>query len=273
MNKFLLAFFIAVGLVSTANAWTQSAPLDPSYCIQTHAPWGAPQAQRPDSNYICRRGYFLQHDNIAKIPVWVSWMVNPNTVNGCWPRTNAFVADQSLPPNKRSTPQDYAGSGYDQGHLANDAHQTWDQQTGFESFLMSNMSPQLPGFNRGIWKLLESATGAWVFSRQTQVIVFAGHVYDPNTSRKIGRNQVVVPDALYKIVVDTRTGEALAFYFPHQENLGNDLTRFQVTVADIERVSGIVFPMPPNTNKAQRYSIWPIDFKSVADAKRALCRR
>ena len=273
MKKFLLAAGLLLAASTTGFAWNQTAPLDPNYCVQTHAPWGAPQAQKPDATYLCRRGYFLLHDNQAKIPVWVSWMVNPGTVNGCWPRTNAFVTDQSLQQGKRSAPSDYAGSGYDQGHLANDAHQSWDQQVEYESFLMSNMSPQLPGLNRGIWKLLETATGAWVYSRQTQVIVFAGNIYNTATDKKIGANQVVVPGGgLFKIVVDTRTGEVLAFIFPHKEGLGNDLSLFQVTVADVERTTGIVFPMPPNVNKAAKYPMWPVDFKSVADAKKAACR-
>lgn len=271
MKKLIIALAFAL-ISSSALAWNQTAPLDNAYCVQTHAPWGAPQVQKPDATYICRRGYFLLHDNQAKIPTWVSWMVNPGTVNGCWPRTNAFVTDQSLPAGKRAAPSDYAGSGYDQGHLANDAHQSWDQQVEYESFLMSNMSPQLPGLNRGIWKLLETATGAWVYTRQTKLIVFAGNIYDVASAKKIGANQVVVPSALFKIVVDTYTNEVLAFYFPHQENQGNDLTRVQVTVADIERATGIVFPLPPGVNKAAKYTMWPVDFKSVADAKRAACK-
>ena len=64
------------------------------------------------------------------------------------------------------------------------------------------MSPQLPGLNRGIWKLLESATGAWTYSRQHTLIVYAGNIYDVAKDKKIGAGQVVVPDYLYKIVID-----------------------------------------------------------------------
>ena len=273
MKKFLLAAVFSI-VAGPALAWTQTAPLDPTYCVQTHAPWGAPQVSKADATVMCRRGYFVMHDNQAKIPVWVTWMVNPATVNGCWPRTNAFVTDQSLAAGKRSAPTDYAGSGYDQGHLANDAHQSWDQQVEYESFLMSNMSPQLPGLNRGIWKLLETATGAWTFSRKHTMIVYAGNVYNTATDKKIGANQVVVPGGgLYKIVIDQNTSEALAFLFPHKENQGNDLSVVQVTVADVEKATGITFNLPPNASKTTKIPLWPIDFKSVADAKKAVCKR
>ena len=272
MKKLLIAFGFLAATTTAVLAWTQTAPVDPSYCVTNHAPWGAPQVSKPDATVICRRGYFLLHDNQAKIPAWVTWSVSPATVNGCVPRSNAFVTDQSLPKGKGSSPSDYAASGYDQGHLANDAHQSWDQQVEYESFLMSNMSPQLPGLNRGIWKLLESATGAWTYSRQHTLIVYAGNIYDVAKDKKIGAGQVVVPDYLYKIVIDKNTGETLAFLFPHKENQGNDLTVVQVTVADIERASGIVFHLPPNVNKAVKIPLWPVDFKSVADNKKAVCK-
>ena len=272
MRKFLLASVFSIFATTASFAWTQTASVDPSYCVTNHAPWGAPQVTLPDASIICRRGYFLLHDNLAKIPTWVTWQVSPSTVNGCVPRSNAFVADATLPANKRSAPSDYAGNGYDQGHLANDAHQSWDQQVEYESFLMSNMSPQLPGLNRGIWKLLESATGAWTFSRQHTLIIYAGNIYDVARNKKIGANQVVVPDFLYKIVIDKDTGETLAFLFPHKENQGNDLTVVQVTVDDIEHASGITFHLPPNANKTVKSPLWAIDFKSVAADKKAKCK-
>lgn len=269
MVRFILSVLAFLSLSSLATAQQQVAPLDINQC-QVHSPWGLPQVAKSDANLICRRGYLLLHDNQAKIPTWVSWMVNPNTVNGCTARVDAFQPDLSLAPNKRAVPADYTNSGYDKGHLANTVHQSSDPQLAFESFYMSNMSPQLPGMNRGLWKLLETATGAWVYSRQTQVIVYAGNIYDVNNSKKIGKNQVVVPAALFKIIVDQRTGDHLAFLFPHQENLGNDLSRVQTTIAEIERYTGIVFPIP--VNKTAKNPLWPVDFKAVADAKRKVCR-
>ena len=60
---------ITIGMLlfaSTAFAWTQTGPLDPSYCVTNHAPWGMPQVAKQDSTLLCRRGYFLLHDNQAK---------------------------------------------------------------------------------------------------------------------------------------------------------------------------------------------------------------
>ena len=270
MKQVLLSIILLLSTVS-AHAWPQRANVAPQYCA-AHVPFGTPQVKKADATLICRQGYFLLHDNQAKIPAWVAWQILPQNINGCIPRSNAFVTDQSLPRGKSATPDDYAGTGYDKGHLANDAHQSWDQQVEYESFLMTNMSPQLPGLNRGIWKLLETATGAWGFARQHELIVYAGNVYDVTKDKKIGPSQVNVPYGLFKIVIDKQTGDTLAFLFPHKENQGNDLTVVQTTVQAVEAATGIVFAIPKGHNKAAKEPIWPIDFKSVAVNKRQLCK-
>lgn len=269
MKKLLSAIlFAACALGAHAD---QRPPFPVDQC-HVFTPYGAITSNHPlDATLICRQGYFTLHDNVAKIPVWTIWGVSPKHVNGCVPRSNRFAADASLPADKRSTPQDYAGSGYDQGHIANDSHQSWDPQVELESFLMSNMTPQLPGLNRGIWKLLETSTGAWTFSTQHTMLVYAGPIYNVATDRKIGKNSVDVPGAFYKIVIDMQTGATLAFIFPQAENQGNDLTRVQTTVAAVEQATGLRFGIPAGHNKAAKETIFPTDFKSVAQDKKKLC--
>jgi endonuclease G, mitochondrial len=269
MKKIMLSLF-ALFVATAAHAADQRAPLPAAQCAQ-HVPYGQPVVTKPDAALICRQGYFLYHDNAAKIPAWVAWNITPEHVNGCVARTDAFATDASLPAGKSATPADYAASGYDKGHLANDAHQSWDLQVEKESFLMTNMSPQLPGLNRGIWKLLETATGAWTFSRQHTLIIYAGNIYDVTKDKKIGAG-VDVPSYLYKIVIDKNTNEVLAFLFPHKEAQGNDLSVVQVTVADIEKASGITFPLPAGASKTTKAALWPVDFKAVADNKKAVCK-
>jgi endonuclease G, mitochondrial len=72
---------------------------------------------KPVTN-ICRRAYFVAYDAAAKIPNYVTYTLTPPNALGCWPRTNAFVADQSVKGGAR--PDDYAGTGYDKGHAVPD---------------------------------------------------------------------------------------------------------------------------------------------------------
>lgn len=266
---------VAVMMIDTSEKGKAQVPppVGANTCQTTFTPYGQPESKIADGTYICRRGYYLLHDNQAKEPHWVAWIVSTQTVNGCVARSNSFATDMSLPEGKRSTPKDYAGSGYDQGHLANDSHQSWDPQVERESFLMSNMSPQLPSVNRGAWKLLETATGTWVVTTGHTMNVYAGNIYS-SSSKTIGPNKVVVPDLLWKIVIDETTHDTLAFLFKNDGTpLGKDLTKLQVTVSDIEKISGNVFHLPPGVNKTSKSTMWPLDFKAQTDAKKTACSR
>lgn len=268
MKKLLLTLLLAATM--PAFAWTQRQPYAPQACA-VDAPWGFPQLHRQaDTTPICRQGYFVLHDNQAKIPVYVAWHLLPQHVNGCVPRSNAFAADQSLPPGKRSEPHDYAGSGYDQGHLANDSHQSWDPQVELESFLMSNMSPQWPSINRGSWKLLETTTGAWSFELNKPLIIYAGNIYGAQ-DKTIGANHVVVPHNLWKVVIDQTTGQYAAWIFPNTGNPGNDLTKLRIPLAQLQQLTGLTLPVPPNGRELAPAEMWPVDYGALTKAKRQAC--
>jgi len=266
MKKILVALFTLMSFNYVLAADQQ--PPKPVASCAAQIPYGQPStvAGHP---VICRTAYILEHDPVAKIPNWVAWTLTPDHAIGCIARTDAFAADQSLPAAARSTPQDYAASGYDQGHLANDADMSWDAQVEHESFLMSNMSPQLPNVNRGTWKSLESASRAWVYSTKHPFTEYAGNIYSAS-SKTIGADKVVVPDSLFKIVIDDTTKKSYAFLFPNQVGIDADFSKFQVTVADIEKATGSTFPVPDA--KTVKNPILPIDLATLAADKKKQCK-
>lgn len=267
MKHFLLSLFILL-VPSYALAQNQEPPMPLDTC-KVQVPFGVPEPQRPNTQYVCRKGYLALHDNQAKIPVWVSYVLTAERTLGCFPRQDAFAPDYSIPRGQRAELADYARSGFDIGHVANNADMSWNPIVQRESFILSNMYPQLPGLNRGIWKLLETNTRSWAWSRNTQLTILTGAVYGAD-SRVIGPNRVVVPNAFWKIVVDNRTSENLAFFFPHQEGLGNDLRKFQVNVAYIEQTSGMTLPVPGNKQVVN--TIWPSAASQMAAAKKTACK-
>jgi endonuclease G len=154
-----------------------------------------------------------------------------------------------------------------------DADLSWSKLSEQESFLMSNMSPQTPNLNRGPWKNLEVATRAWAWSRKSSLAVYSGNIYSMTPSKVIGKNGITVPDRLFKIIIDSTTGEILAFIFPQEVKIDDDFRRFQTSVADVEAQSGTVFPVPPGTDKrVVAKSVWQLDTGAQAEAKRAACK-
>lgn len=73
-------------------------------------------------------------------------------------RLNNFRAETRVPPRFRPGLGAYEKSGFDRGHLVSSANQIKGLPIhNSETFLLSNMSPQVPEFNRGIWNKLEKA--------------------------------------------------------------------------------------------------------------------
>jgi DNA/RNA endonuclease G (NUC1) len=267
MKKLLFVLLLAVS--SLASAWEQRAPLPPQACA-VHSPYGFAATQRT-AIPICREAYLVAYDAPVKIPVYVAYTLLPQNALGCFPRTNAFVADQSL-GGTGARPDDYAGTGYDKGHAAPDGDLSWTQQVEYESFLMTNMYPQHGSLNRGIWKLLETSVRGWAVQTNQSYTIFVGAFYgggDPT----IG-NGVIVPHGYYKIVINNQTNQIAGWAFPHTKpyvNLGNDLTVFRKPVADIMKQAGVQYKFPAGAIEIQPGQEWPVNYGALTNAKRAKC--
>jgi endonuclease G len=264
MKKLLLALLF---VSSFAHAWTQRPPQNPQTC-KVHAPYGFPQTNGIQP--ICRQAYLVGYDAAAKLPKYVTYQLLPQNAIGCVARTNAFAADQSIANGAK--PEDYAGTGYDKGHMAPDGDLSWDTQVEFESFLMTNMSPQAGSLNRGIWKLLETSVRGWAVQLNQPYTVYVGSLYNAQ-DKKIG-NGVVVPHSFYKIVINNTTGQAAGWMFPHiapYPNLGNDLNAFRAPIMTIESAAGVKFSYPAKVQELPKGQMWPVDFGALTNAKRAKC--
>jgi endonuclease G len=260
---------VLLALVSTqVFAWEQRAPLPVQAC-QIHSPYGFAQTQRT-AVPICREAYLVAYDAPVKIPVYVAYTLLPQNALGCWPRTNAFVADKSVPNGAR--PDDYAGTGYDKGHAAPDGDLSWSEIVEYESFLMTNMYPQHGSLNRGIWKLLETSIRGWAVQTNQSYTIFVGAFYgagDPTVG-----NGVIIPHGYYKIVINNQTKQIAGWVFPHTKpyvNLGNDLTKFRLPVAQIQQQAGVQYKFPPGAIEIQPGQEWPVDYGALTNAKRAKC--
>ena len=268
MKRIITLLLATVSL--SAFAWDQRPPLPVEQC-KVHSPYGFAQTQRP-AQPICREGYLVAYDAPVKIPAYVAYTLKPENALGCFPRTNAFVADQSL-NGTGARPDDYVGTGYDKGHAAPDGDLSYTQQVEYESFLMTNMYPQHGSLNRGIWKLLETSIRGWAVQRNQPFTIYVGAFYG-NSTDFIGAGKVIVPHGYYKIVINQATGEVAGWVFPHNKpygNLGTDLTKFRHPIAQIQLISGVKYAFPANAKEVQPGQEWAVNFGDLTKAKRAKC--
>ena len=269
MHKILLGMLLV--LSTSVFAWDQRAPLPVQQC-QGHSPYGFANTQRPVTA-ICREGYLVAYDAPVKIPAYVAYTLKPAEALGCFPRTNAFVADASL-GGTGARPDDYAGTGYDKGHAAPDGDLSYNQMVEYESFLMTNMYPQHGSLNRGIWKLLETSVRGWAVQTNQSYTIYVGAMYGAGDEFIGAKKDIIVPHAYYKIVINNATGEVAGWRFPHTKpyvNLGNDLTKFRAMISAIQSEAGVQFQYPANAREITPGTEWAVNFGALTNAKRAKC--
>ena len=155
-----------------------------------------------------RKGYSLCFNAATKNPIWTYEKLSKGSVSGRSKRSNNFQQDPDIPSHLGSTPSDYRHSKLDRGHLVPAGDFKNDQQAMNETFLMSNISPQTPSFNRGVWRSLEERIRK-IVDRSLSVSVATGPLFLPVNNivsyRVIGEGAVAVPTHFFKVVLIKET--------------------------------------------------------------------
>ena len=133
------------------------------------------------------------------------------------------------------------GSGYDRGHMAPAADFKWSAEAMSDTFYLSNMCPQEPSFNRGIWADLEAVVRTMAYDNG-EVHVVTGPVLTDGPYETIGKNEVAIPKQFYKVVLDYTDPDIKAIGFV-LSNEGSDkaLQSYAMSVDEVEEITGIDF--------------------------------
>ena len=196
----------------------------------------------------CLKGFALSYNKRTKTPDWVIERLTPASFRGTATRSkSAFAADTVIAENDRATLSDYdaawAGQHFDRGHQAPAADDKFAQDALNETFLLSNMAPQVGiGFNRHAWSYLEKAIRGWVMcGGRNELYVMTGPIYSQDRTKVLGANKIAIPDAFYKVVYDPTHGRAIGFVLENKRHKGRDLSPYRKSISEIEELTGIDF--------------------------------
>lgn len=194
---------------------------------------------KPGEYVITHTAYSLSYNEPNEQANWVAYELTSEETNSTVERTDKFIIDSQVKTGTAND-KDYAGSGYDRGHLAPAGDMGWSTTAMAESFYYSNMSPQDPGFNRGVWKRTEELVRTWATAYQSVYIV-TGPVLTSGF-QTIGYNKVAVAKYFYKVILDYNEPgiKGIGFIIP---NTGSkeSLLSFVVTIDSVEKITGIDF--------------------------------
>lgn len=178
---------------------------------------------------------------------WVAYKLTAYMIRGETERKNDFRSDPLIQTGS-ALPDDYKNSGYDRGHLCPAGDRKWSEEAMSETFFMSNMSPQKPSFNRGIWKKLEEKVRAWADENE-EIFVVTGGVLEKNLLVIGSVNKISAPKYFYKVILDAKESDlkAIAFVLPNEKS-GLPLENYTVTIDSVEKMTGIdFFPLLPDS--------------------------
>ena len=223
-------------LVLTVTLTLGSAPLFAAgFTCGDHVRFGTPS----ESDWkLCRVGYAAGYNYDHKVSEWVSYRMTAQSAQGKVKRKDAFAEDKEIPVAYRATLSDYRGSGYDRGHQAPAADMAASDITMKQSFLLTNMTPQLPALNQKAWRILEEKTRQWAIARK-DVQVITGPIFT-GSEESIGQG-VTIPSAYYRIVMDPSRLQAIAFIMPQEDIPTSQIPNYRVSVREIEEQTQLDF--------------------------------
>lgn len=188
-------------------------------------------------NVVCHYSGFTSYFNPeTHIPNCVAYEIIESETTGDEPRKKSFEADHTIDGCAESS--DYRNSGYDRGHMAPAADMKWSKVAMDESFLMTNICPQVKSLNSGIWHRLEQRVREWA-ARDSSIIVVCGPIFTPGKPvEHIGEIGVAVPHRFFKALYAPGRNIGIAFIFDNDKVKG-ELRKYAVTIDSVERETGL----------------------------------
>lgn len=202
-------------------------------------------------NYLMVKPQFvMSYNSKTKTANWVSWQLNKSWI-GSADRKNDFRPDDAIPDAwYKVRPNDYTGSGYDRGHIAPSADRTRNETDNSATFLMTNIMPQVPELNRGVWGDLEEYCRSLV-QQGKELYIVAGPVGKQGAIGK--KEKIAVPAKTWKVILVldrpgfgmqgvTNNTRTIAVMMPNDSSVkGKGWKSFRVSVKQVERETGLDF--------------------------------
>jgi len=190
-------------------------------------------------------GFRLIYDCTDRTALHYRYTLQADTGSAARPST--FTFDPTLPAGclQQTSTASYESvhPGYDRGHLVMSNHMDSDSALIRRANYMSNIVPQVSGFNRGIW--LEAETVAECYRDLAPVQVYGGVVHGDTASDTndfyLSSHGIRTPEFLWKALITTDpatgAGKAIAWLIPNTTGLGA-LDRYIVSIAELEQRLG-----------------------------------
>lgn len=213
-------------------------------------PSGATARVSQPTNYlIVRDQYALAYHRDHGTPNWVSWHLQASDLGAAQRYAGSFITDTSLPAGwYQVRHSDYSGSGYDRGHMTPSADRTASEADNQATFILSNIMPQAPANNQGLWAQLEEHTRALVREGNELYIISGGS----GSLGTLAEGSLNIPAHVWKVMLVlpaaggndaarvNATTQVIAIWTPNDASVeGSAWQDYQTTVSCVEARTGL----------------------------------
>lgn len=221
-----------------------------------HIVFGAPSYATPDNQHQMTRdyhGFTVFYDDQILASRWTCIKLTKDMAdaNGSIDRESSFstdivLKDAGLLVTKHADYNNPPGSkAWARGHMVQfDDARGWGVDAAKDSFLTSNITPQLQAHNSGAWLALEKLCTE--YARDYKVVwVYTGPIYTKNPKPFASGRKIPKPTAFYKVLIspgDSGTVDVLAFIVPHKAMpQSTDVSQFLASIDEVEKRTGLDF--------------------------------
>lgn len=219
MKKFLLMVALMLPIISNAQL---------------------PQKIDTNNQIIEHDGYVLSYNETCEQANWVFYRLTKADLTGEQiSKRHSFKSD-TLVPTGSAHPNDYKYSGYDRGHLKPAGDEPIDYLDCKETFYMSNVTPQNPSFNRGVWKRLENHVRLLAHKSDSLYIIAGGILSD--SLNTLPNTDICIPEYYFKVIYQYIGGEITTYCYiiPNEGSL-KALETFLRPIEELEKRSKMEF--------------------------------
>lgn len=216
------------------------------------------------------RNYTMCFDRTKRAAWWVAYPIHETYLGTGRPSPDPWAFDPKLSSDWQANviSRSYAGP-YDRGHQIPNADRNADPygEMCYQTFYVSNLTPQASALNQQGWMRLEGKVRDWKCSDTLYVVTGAWWGANPGSTTADGV-EVPLPDYYFKVVARTVKGnirskgdllgnydasqlKSLGFWVKNASGQG-EAKAWATSVADIERKTGFTFfPTLPAAVKEQ----------------------
>lgn len=157
-----------------------------------------------------------------------------------------FYSDVDIPEEYRVTTTDYINTGYDRGHSGSDASFDWSLESLKSTYVLSNITPQVPIVNQRIWAGIETMErySAKQFGTVDviNIIIYGDKILTKKDGKsqkfadELERKKIGIPSGYYKKIVNKEHNFSECYYV---ENIEQKVLKTSDYLIDCNKMKGL----------------------------------